>query len=365
MKYFVKTLVEPTLDYELVLGFREGLSVVRNNFVEKKMGFIDRTGNVVIPVELSDGFTASSKPRVYYGFSEGLSPVLKEGKCGFMNKKGEIVIKPEYDSVYGFNEGIALAEKEGKWGYIDRNGKVLIPFEYEWADQFSEGLAGVKKDGKFGYIDKTGEVAIPFGLEFDYIDIFQEGLARVMTGKGEVQNVQRLENESDEEFSHRALAAIIESTKNERWGFIDRTGKIQIPVDYNGVSRFSEGFAVSFKDGRKCYIDKMGNMPFETPFDSLTNYKEGLAAVKKESKWGFIDRNGEIVIPFEYDLGESGSYFSAGLAVVKINNKWGYIDKHGNAVTPFEYDSAGYVCEGLAVVEKDGKYGIIEINETE
>jgi len=221
VKYFVKTLVEPTLDYELVKGFRE-LAAVRNNFDEKKWGFIDKTGKVVIPVELYDGHTESSLPRIQYIFSEGLSAILKDGKCGYMDQTGSIVISPEYEYACRFSEGLAGVRKDGKWGFIDKTGKTIIPFEYDCANPvnemlFSEGLAAVRKDSKFGYIDKTGEAVIPFGLNYDFVDSFQEGRARVMTGNGVfMPNIPRLENESYEEHSKRASTVLEEATKNDR-----------------------------------------------------------------------------------------------------------------------------------------------------
>jgi hypothetical protein len=47
-----------------------------------------------------------------------------------------------------------------------------------------------------------------------------------------------------------------------------------------------------------------------------------------------------------------------------MNDKWGYIDKQGNPVSSFEYDYLGYVHKGLAVVENDHKWGIIQFSTT-
>ena len=54
--------------------------------------------------------------------------------------------------------------RNDKWGYIDRKGIVVINPQFECADPFSEGLAAVTiKDGnvyKYGYIDITGKFVI-------------------------------------------------------------------------------------------------------------------------------------------------------------------------------------------------------------
>lgn len=47
--------------------------------------------------------------------------------------------------------------QNGKWGYIDKTGKMVIKPQFNCARSFSEGLARVWIDGKMGYINKTGK----------------------------------------------------------------------------------------------------------------------------------------------------------------------------------------------------------------
>ena len=47
-----------------------------------------------------------------------------------------------------------------KYGYVDKKGKVVIEPQYENAKSFSHGLAGVCVNGKWGFIDKTGTLVI-------------------------------------------------------------------------------------------------------------------------------------------------------------------------------------------------------------
>src|SRR5258705_10810529 len=52
-------------------------------------------------------------------------------------------------------------QQDGKWGYIDSVGRVVIKPQFEWAEEFSEGLAAFQnKDGKHGYVDQTGKIVI-------------------------------------------------------------------------------------------------------------------------------------------------------------------------------------------------------------
>lgn len=40
---------------------------------------------------------------------------------------------------------IYITKKDGKWGFIDNTGKIIIPPQYDDAYNFSDGLTKVKK----------------------------------------------------------------------------------------------------------------------------------------------------------------------------------------------------------------------------
>ena len=51
-----------------------------------------------------------------------------------------------------FRDGLARVSKNGKYGFIDETGQVVVPVEYNSATFFSEGLAWVQKNGKWGIL---------------------------------------------------------------------------------------------------------------------------------------------------------------------------------------------------------------------
>ena len=57
-------------------------------------------------------------------------------------------------------EPFAAVKVDGKFGYIDKNGELVIPAKYSRAWKFSEGLGKVLLYNKFGFIDKDGTVVI-------------------------------------------------------------------------------------------------------------------------------------------------------------------------------------------------------------
>ncbi|MCI8384462.1 MAG: WG repeat-containing protein [Clostridia bacterium] len=51
------------------------------------------------------------------------------------------------------------SKQEGKYGFVDKTGKVVVDYQYDdVTEQNSYGYAGVKKDGKWGSIDKNGNI---------------------------------------------------------------------------------------------------------------------------------------------------------------------------------------------------------------
>lgn len=92
------------------------------------------------------------------------------GKTGFINVKGELVIPPKFDpltldSEGDFTEGMTLlrvlAESPDdfsyKYGYIDETGRVAVEPRFEEASEFSEGPAVVRAGDGYGFIDKSGK----------------------------------------------------------------------------------------------------------------------------------------------------------------------------------------------------------------
>lgn len=62
---------------------------------------------------------------------------------------------------------------------------------------------------------------------------------------------------------------------------------------------------------------------------------------------GFIDNEANLIIPKNYDSTRS---FSDGLAAVEKDGKWGYMDTSGNMVIPHKFDEAAMFYNGVAVI---------------
>ena len=112
---------------------------------------------------------------------------------------------------------------------------------------------------------------------------------------------------------------------------------VQQTKKYAWKDKYYEGLAIVILNDKFGFIDKTGKEVIPIKYDGAYIFSEGLASVELNGKWGFIDKTGKEVTPIKYDDAKS---FSEGLAVVKLNNKWGFIDKTGKEVIPIKYDYA-------------------------
>ena len=59
------------------------------------------------------------------------------------------------------NNTLFVSKKDGKYGFVDKNGKVIVDYLYDdVTNQNNYGFAGIKKDGKWGSVDSKGNVII-------------------------------------------------------------------------------------------------------------------------------------------------------------------------------------------------------------
>ena len=190
--------------FQLGLPFSEGLAAVQDD--SGKFGFIDRRGNPVITPQFD--FALS--------FAEGLAPVLVGDKVGYVDRTGRMVIEPQFDSAFGFSEGLAPVQVESKVGYIGHDAQMVIAPQFERAREFSDGLAAVTKEGKEVYIDASGAPVID-APDLANAGDFAEGLAAVNIGDG--------------------------------IGYIDQLGAVVIEPVFTQAEPFRDGMAVVQTDG--------------------------------------------------------------------------------------------------------------------
>ena len=160
-------------------GYNEGLATFKDK--NGKYGFIDETGKVVIPC-------IWKKTNMFH---EGLASVQDQNdKWGFVDKTGKLHIPCRWKNVWYFKDGMTWVEDDNnKRGFIDKMGNLIIPCKWDDAGLFHDGLAAVRENGKYGYVDKTGKIVIP--LKWNMAHDFFLGRANVWDSDGVKHSIDK------------------------------------------------------------------------------------------------------------------------------------------------------------------------------
>ena len=270
---------------------------------------------------------------------KNLAMVIEDGRAGYIDKTGNMVIQPQFSNGLNFSDGLAAINDDTGWNYINHTGEIAIRGNYDMALPFSDGLAPVLNDEKWLFIDKKGNAV--FQQAFDDANVFRDGLAPVKLGKEWVYIDKTGKKAFAETFEtafyfSEGLASV---KKKGGWGFIDIRGGMVIPYKYLAAKDYSEGVsAVKLLNGQWSFIDDKGNTILDKTYEGAKDFSEGLVGVKYNGKWGFINKKGVLVIDFKYD---NVGGFSEGLAPVKVKKKWGFIDDRGEEIIKPKYSSVG------------------------
>lgn len=86
---------------------------------------------------------------------------MSGGECR-RSHMGSILIPAEYESIGFLNEpyGWIRAKRNGKWGWVDKRGDPMIPFRYDAAMPFKDGQAWVRQEPypEFFKINREGKM---------------------------------------------------------------------------------------------------------------------------------------------------------------------------------------------------------------
>jgi serine/threonine protein kinase len=234
-----------------------------------------------------------------------------------------------------------------------------------------------RQGDKFGYAKWSKDMVI--GAKYDRAFPFSENFALVANGKTNVdksftgkygfidksgREIIPIQYDYAESFSD-GLAKVgkLDNSSNKMfYGFINSRGDEMIPLIYEDARSFSDSLAVVKWQGKWGAINDKGTPQIPLKYESLAEFSEDLAAFQMNDKFGFINKSGEEIIPAIYDF--AGKY-ADGNAPVKKDGKAFFIDKKGKEIFSFKYDAASNFSEGLAFVKQNGKSGFIIKDGTE
>lgn len=224
---------------------------------------------------------------------------------------------------------------EGKWGYINTDGDVVIECKYDSAYEFDQdgyAVVGMQTDSDaseyytiYGLVNTEGEEIIP--LDYSYIN---SSIGFTCDNYG-YRTITRLPYpfDYDEQYS----------------GVMDKNGNIMMSPEYSSIYNIGDsGYFIACESETGMYgiIDENYEWICEAEYSDI--YK-----VWEDSTDNLVKVNGEYLLIAEYD-------FQEGHGAEIIN-------EYGETIVPMEYYDINSQCgmNRLVVENSEGYYGAIDL----
>lgn len=386
------------------------------HYVNIKFGIIDLDGNKLTTVDYSTIISPKDSDAFIIGKEFGKYSTLK---YGVINSDGCYILEPKYEKItYSeqancFITNLSYSDSgnypyETKSNQVSINGfylikgdndeTVLVPAKIaDWCDNFSEdGIALVIKDGHKGYINRSYQIVafndeecIVIPERFDFSGNFKYGFAPVSKNNRYGIINTKLEQilSCEYEYIEPLSAKRFKFKKDNQWGVVDSCGNIIIDSKYISICRETEDL-IKVQNRNctdACYglYNEDGNLIIQDQCKNIVSveYEKQIFIIATiNSKQGVYNDKGYKIIPLIYDrielkegyfmchLEYPSSYYYSQKRQIKSTNKYNIkgeqllaLNEKQTFVVPAEYDLAYPTVNGLIIVIKDGKWGMINM----
>ncbi len=351
---------------------------------------------------ITDADLLNKKLSEKFLFNEGIAifsiPIdLYTFKYGYLNSKGEIIIKPIFSNASNFSDGMALVGKTDeyyytKYGYIDTKGNMVIDFKFDYAYSFVDGMAKVGTYNydlytyNYGFINKKGELVIDY--LFAEVTDFKDGMA-IATKNFDYNKMSAFINKEGKEISnwYDLLTLFIDNYSlalkydkfillNKDLKEVENTEVIKKMLKENyaftdGLAIVNKNYTATYSQPNSVLVNEEGKIISEW-YASIGAFKDGRALVAADldndwySEYGYIDQTGKIAIPIQFQYAEDfkDGYAKVGIPSEDYSYRYGLIDLNGEYLVDANYADIRPFSEGYAVIGKSvdyvTKYGFID-----
>lgn len=317
---------------------------------------INNTGNWVAAVDFIEPIFSGDPAEDLYPARQN----YPNNKWGYINRRGEWVIPPQYGSAEPFANDMALVFKEKSYQFIDTQGRpipdLVIHHRYPLV---------IMKDWIIS--DDAWYVRNPDGswkkseLSYKWVQPFND---QAIMARGQDNKQLLLDRNgkqiSGEQFDAAGMENSQVAAKDGKWGLLDARGNWRTAPQFEFLAANEDGSFRALQHGKLVLLDKNGKQRPEGSYLPIAKPSEGLTAACVELRCGYVDESGRWVVPAKFDKTFS---FSEGIARVLLNGLVLYIDHQGSLLTPLPpYNAASPALshpEALATGRNEAYFGYI------
>lgn len=302
----------------------EGLFSVKRN---GQKGLMSRAGEELVPCAFDDcgvideHFLWARKDKTYGIYSsegEKVQPCKFSSFFIYEGKKKKEVSLSDFAQLDRRQHPDLYAVVSGKVGTLDsKKFTTKLPCAYDYLSDFATRmkitngaltrLAVYRLNGKYGIVNSEGKHIQPMGFDELRKDV---------------------SDPSSKELPDMGSARDLHIRIGDKWGILTANGEQLAEVKFDSVGVFHDGLAVVKAAERYGYIDRSGAIVIPIQWMTAYDFSEGLAALRVDKKhFQFINTAGTVVIKSKkYD---SVGRFRNGVCRVVKGGKVKWIDTKG------------------------------------
>ncbi len=261
-------------------------------------------------------------------------------KRGYINKKGEVVIPLQYDNVFMPNSNFAIVEKNKTQGVIDNKNKVIIPIQYQYITEANDNNFIVQQNNLFAFFNNKGKPLTSF--LFKEVERFYNKVATVFYPNNSSclidTNGKALFNSIPNSKIYNSVPnyAKIFNTKTRKFGIVNFKGNYTVPTNYDEISLY-DSISIVKQNKKTGIITNEGKITTPLLYDAI--YKiypsEDKFYVYKNNLKGIIDLNNNNIIQPKYFY--INCYLEKYFIVKNLDSLYGIFDSNGNSIIPEKY----------------------------
>ncbi|MBO7132592.1 MAG: WG repeat-containing protein [Bacteroidales bacterium] len=258
-------------------------------------------------------------------------------------------LSTQYDIQRVAGPDAVVVEKDKKSGIVSLDGRIIQPLRYDWIYRtYGSNLLMLWLDNKACFADCNGNIVIP-DEGYDFEEAFGADDAPTFTN------------------------GMLSVSRNDKYGIIDTTGRVVIPLKFNGPVYFDTKLSLLFAssydyetyDSHYAIMNLDGDTLMQ-PDDYCRTQYEGIIAVKNGGTWNFYDTNKRKALKGKYD----NIMMRGRLISVQNKGHWYLVDasgkryyknigKHIDDTVPFYQSESGLIWgfrgDGYGAVDMQGR----------
>lgn len=321
--------------------------------VDGKWGYIDTTGTVVIAPQ----FEWASF------FGEKHAVVVQNGNAALVDKKGGLVLFKGTTMLEQLDDSTFAFQEEGLWGIRLLNGKTVLPANYDEVRRIDRRVFAFRKDTLWGFAGKHGNILLPAIADTGYI--YMGVLLRyeindkigVVSLRGK-NNPVLLDAVCDDVF--RTNDSVIFYRTGNRWGGKKLDGSVLFEPEWLSYRMLNGRFVILQCDSSAALVNIASAKQIAgCSYDDYTRVDNRVLLIRKDSLFGLMDTCGKIIFSPQF---EDLSQLDNTTWQYSRNSKAGLISLDGRIVTGALYNRFAAFRNGFGRVYTDKGCGIMNRN---